>query len=333
MLRFVPLFVATLLLTVLSPAQAQDCGPLIQVNTVAIAGTPTSPAVEVNINGTPKLFLLDTGGDITQIGTTTATELGLPLRESRIKMLDLYGHASTKIAIIDKFTLGHLTATHMGMAIEPDPHFGEGRPYVGIFAPDLMGRYDVEFDFAGHKMNYFSTEHCTGHVVYWPHQALAVTDMTFRRHHIILPVTLDGKTMKAEIDTGSFNTNISAKAARALFDITADTPGNIPITMPGMAGAAIHIFSTLDFDGVAVKNPHIVIRPDLVGSKDPGNRYSTGSHIDKIDDLDGEPDILIGMDVLKRLHLYVAFKEQRMYITEASGQVQPAASTAPTDKP
>lgn len=310
-------------------ARADECGPLVQINSVDIAGGPNRPLIQVGINGVPKLFLLDTGGDVSQINGTVATELGLTLKDSGAKMLDLYGNASNKMVTIEKFTVGRQTGSHISMGVQPNPHFGEGTPFVGIFAPDLMGRYDVEMDFAARKMNYYATDHCPGRVVYWPHQALAVTSMTFHRRHIRLPVVLDGKTIQAEIDTGSGNTNMSAAAARRLFDIAPDTPGNMPLNMPGMAAAFGHVFTTLDFEGVAVKNPHVIIRPDLIGSKDPNNGMRTGSRAIRVDEPEDQPDLLIGMDILKRLHLYIAFAEDRLYITEASVPPGIAASQAP----
>jgi predicted aspartyl protease len=309
------------------PVFAEDCGPLVKLNTIDITGAPNRPLIQVGINGTPKLFLLDTGGDVSQINGTVATDLGLTLKDSGAKMLDLYGHASTKMVTIEKFTIGRQTGSYISMGIQPNPHFGEGTPFVGIFAPDLMGRYDTEMDFTARKMNYFSSDHCPGHVVYWPHQALAVTPMTFHKRHIILPVTLDGKEIRAEIDTGSGNTNMSAEAARRLFGIGPETQGNIPLNMPGMAAAFGHMFATLDFEGVAVKNPHVIIRPDLIGSKDPNNGFRTGSRAMMVDQPDNPVDLLIGMDILKRLHLYIAFGENRLFITEASAPVAPV--TAP----
>jgi predicted aspartyl protease len=322
---------AFLLPLTLQAAHAEDCAPLKQINSVDIAGGPNRPLIQVGINDVPKLFLLDTGGDISQINGTVATELGLTLKEAGIKMLDLYGNASNHYVTIEKFTIGHQAGNHIDMVVQPNPHFGEGTQYVGIFAPDLMGRYDVEFDFAAHKMNYFSKDHCAGHVIYWPHQALAVAPMTFRRRHIVLPVMLDGKELRAEIDTGSGNTNMSAASARRVFGIEADTPGNIPLNTPGMAAAFGRVFGALDFEGVAVKNAHVVIRPDLVGTKDRNNGYKTGSHVEMEDTIDNAPDILIGMDILRRLHLYVAFNEERIYITEATPPAKPVGIPATSD--
>jgi predicted aspartyl protease len=312
-----------------SPAWAQDCGPLKQINSVDLAGASNRPLVPVSLNGIPKLFLLDTGGDVSQINGTVAQELGLPLRDANVKMLDMYGHASTKMTRVEKFTIGRQTGD-IDLGIQPNPNFGVGTRFVGIFAPDLMARNDVEMDFGAFKMNYFLSDHCPGHVVYWQHDALAVVPMTFHKRHIRLPVKLDGKELTAEIDTGSGNTNMAAEAAKRLFDIVPETPGNVPLNARGMAAAFGRVFSSLDFEGVAVKNPHIVIRPDLIGSKDPNNGFRTDTRARMVDDLEGRPDLLIGMDVLKNLHLYFAFGESQIYISEAAKPQQGGAASANT---
>ena len=313
-------------------ALAEDCGTLRQINTVELVAGPNRALVPVSINGIPKLFLLDTGGDVTQLSGDVADELKLIKQDSDLKLLDMYGHASSKKVRIDKFTLGRLHGEDVYMAVQPNPDFGKGTRYVGIFGPDMMGRYDVEIDFGTYKMNYFSPDHCPGRVVYWPHAALGIAPMTFRNRHIRLPVIVDGKELRAEIDTGATNTTMMASAAKRLFDIVPETPGNIPLNARGMAAAFERIFSTLDFEGVAVKNPHIVIVPDLIGSKDPDNGFRTDSRVKKVDDDVNRPDILIGMNILKKLHLYIAFGENKLYISEASSPPKqadvPAAAAA-----
>jgi predicted aspartyl protease len=312
----------------ISAAWAEDCGPLQQINAVDLVAGPNRALVPVSINGIPKLFLLDTGGDVTQISADVADDLKLVKRDSNLKLLDMYGHASSKMVRVDKFTLGRLHGQDVLMAIQPNPDFGKGTRFVGLFGPDMMGRYDVDLDFGTYTMKYFSPEHCPGHVVYWPHAALGITPMSFRDRHIRLPVRIDGKEVRAEIDTGATNTVMMAAAAKRLFDIVPETPGNVPLNTQGMAAAFGRVFSTLDFEGVAVHNPHVVIVPDLLGSKDPNNGYRTDSHIKKVDDDVDRADLLIGMDILKKLHLYIAFDEKKLYISEASTPPKPAETSA-----
>jgi predicted aspartyl protease len=304
-------------------ALAADCGPLKQVNTVDLVPGPNRELVPVSINGTERLFLLDTGGDVSQISSAAADELKLAQRDSNIKLLDLYGNASSKAARIDQFGVGQLKGRDIYVAIQPNPDFGKGTRYVGLFSPDLMGRYDVEFDFGAQKMNYFSSDHCEGHVVYWKAPALAIVPMRFHNRHIRLPVTLEGHEFIAEFDTGASFTSITADTARRVLGVDAQTPGNVAVNN-GMPGAFGHVFETLDFEGVAVKNPHVIVRPDLVGSKDADNGFQTGTRTKRVDDQDDRIDLIVGMDILKRLRMYIAFDERKIYISPATGPTMQA---------
>ena len=86
---------------------------------------------------------------------------------------------------------------------------------------------------------------------------------------------------------------------------------------------------------MAVKNPHIVIVQDLIGTKDPNNSVRIRNRAKRVDDIDDRPDVLIGMNILKKLRIYIAFDEQRLYITEASTSAKlpdtgaPAATAVP----
>jgi hypothetical protein len=80
------------------------------------------------------------------------------------------------------------------------------------------------------------------------------------------------------------------------------------------------VFKTISFGDVTVTNPHIVVIPDIIGLHDPENSNRTDSLVKRVDD-DLGPDLTIGMDVLKKLHIYIATKEDKLYITAAD---QPA---------
>jgi predicted aspartyl protease len=271
--------------------------------------------VSVTINGAQKQFLLDTGGAATQISAEAADKLKLPLVDSGVKMLDLYGNASTRAVKVDSFGLGRLVDTNTTLPIMT---FRDNELYSGILAADYMGKYDIELDFAGGKMNYFSPEHCPGKVVYWPTAAIAAVPMRFWDHHLILDVSLDGRPLRAIVDTGAPGTTLSMAEAKRVFDITAEDRDQ----------AFEHIFQKLSFEGLEVSNPHIAIIPDKVGSNDPNNSLVTGSRLKRIDDRDpSEPKMLIGMNILSKLHLYIAFSEDKIYVTPASVPARPVGGS------
>ncbi|HKU63998.1 MAG TPA: aspartyl protease family protein [Rhizomicrobium sp.] len=285
-------------------AETASCSlKLVNSIPITMAAGGARPLVAVTINGTQKQFLLDTGGYATQISATAAEELKLPVTESYVKMLDLYGNASTQAVRVDTFVLGRLGDRNIRMPILT---FAENALYSGLLAADYMGKYDIELDFAGGKMNYFSPDHCPGNVVYWPAAAIAVVPMRFPDHHLILDVSLDGHPFRAIVDTGAPGTTLSMAEAKRVFDITAEDKDK----------DFEHVFQKLSFEGLEVANPRIAIIPDKVGSKDPNNSFVTGSRVKRIDDLDPTaPKMLIGMNILSKLRLYIAFSENKMYVT------------------
>ena len=299
-------FLSALVCAPAPAAIAADCS-LKLVNTIPVkVHEGLRPLVPVTINGTPKQFLLDTGGAKTQISAEAADELKLPISGGNFKMLDLYGNASNRVASVENFGLGRLIDRNTRLPIMT---FRDNELFSGLLAPDYMGRFDVELDFASGKMNYFSPDHCPGKVVYWPAAAIAAVPMQFLDSHLVVDVSLDGHSFKAIVDTGATDTTLSMAEAKRVFDITPDDRNK----------AFEHIFKKLSFEGLEVANPHVIVIPDKVGSNDPNNGFITGTRTRRVDDRDSsDPAMLIGMNILSKLHLYIAFAENKIYITPAS---------------
>ncbi len=121
--------------------------------------------------------------------------------------------------------------------------------------------------------------------------------------HIDVPVELDGHRIKATVDTGSSRSYFSWENARHI----APTSTRISPGIKSEHGRYHYAFKTLtmkgDGEGVAinVQNPDIELVPD----KASGMSYS-------------DPILILGMGILRQLHLYVAFKEKKLYVTPAS---------------
>jgi predicted aspartyl protease len=325
-----------------APAAAQDCG-LKQAASLDMTPWNGRFLVAVTINGAQQPMLLNTGGGITNLAGQALQTLGLhAINDARIKSLDSNGNASQRYVQVQDFAMDRIQAKNIEFMVAPSPNAGADGAFVGSLAADLMSRYDVELDFAARKLNFFLQDHCPGRVLYWNppiaaevpielHRPSSGGDRTvnvrdpIRDIHLWVPVMLDGKPVRAMINTGAANSTLSADVARVDFDVTVDSPGSRPMgSVDGNPDHRMfgHIFSTLTFEGVTVSNPHVVVLPNLTGSKDPNNSLVTGSNIQRIDDNIGA-EMTIGMDVLRNLHLYVAFAERKLYITPAANPAKP----------
>jgi predicted aspartyl protease len=130
-------------------------------------------------------------------------------------------------------------------------------------------------------------------------------------------VVLDGKTLNAIIDTGATTSTMTASTAKDLFGIDADAPG-VPVHNVPLNGTVIPLFrghfDSLAFGDVAVKNPQI----NIIRDEDFGHGWAK---------------LLIGMDVLRRLHLYIAYGEHMLYVTSAQGQPGAPSQGEPAKTP
>jgi hypothetical protein len=79
-----------------------------------------------------------------------------------------------------------------------------------------------------------------------------------------------------------------------------------------------HRFSKLEFDGVAIINPDIAIWPDIISRSADRSQQSTGNRAIPRNTLAGVRQLIIGMDILRKLHAYIAFQERHIYVSETS---------------
>lgn len=291
-------------------AHADDC----QLKRLAAldmkVGTGGRIEVPAVIGGQPSSLIVDTGSGYSMIAERTADALGLKKFLFPNSAIWAWGGARlTSYVVVDGFQLGNLTVGRSQMLIIPNQYMSVGSD--GLLGSDLMSRFDADFDFANGKLNFISKEHCRGKVVYWTDEA-NVAVVPFHRsptsaefmgrdfRKILLMVTIDGKEFHAELDTGAHATAMNLSAARSAFGLTPESPGMVPIKHAG-GTAYRYRFKSLSFGGVAVANPEIILDPYEVNKMS-----STG------------PAILVGMNVLRELHLYVAYTEEKLYISAAT---------------
>ena len=117
-------------------------------------------------------------------------------------------------------------------------------------------------------------------------------------HHVSIPVELDGNLLNAYVDTGATETLIRADLPSTTFGLTlgdGDTP--TAGTLNGTGQIYAHTFKELTFGGVAIDTPQIFFYGQNIEPNEPPSGASAG------------PEMIIGMDVLRRLRLYFAFSE------------------------
>jgi predicted aspartyl protease len=327
-----------LALACLRPALAQDCKPLQMLGSAKLEVSDSGVFIDVTVNGKPAKMRLSTAGGVTSFTPEGAAAMGLaPIADSRVVLISSNSKSSESYVVVDDLSVGGAHIVHSQYMILP-PSESTSSEIVGMIGTDLLSHFDVEMDFANGKLNLFAQDHCPGKVIYWKHVAVSMVPMTEfqptrndsrtsyqgynkRFEQMWVPVTLDGKPIPAQLST-SGESVMRSSTAKGSFGVDAGSPGSVPL--PGLLaedGYFEHIFDSLVFDGVTITHPHFIIRPNL-DAKFARHFRRTDTRLARLDD-GAAPQIVIGMSILSKLHLFASFGEHRLYITEAGTPAAP----------
>ena len=310
------------------PADAAECVHSLRIlASVPMQSTSdrTVMVVPVTIDSSNKKMLLDTGGRVSQLSKATVHALDLPVALSERELIDLAGNISNSRATVRRLIVGVKEQKDVRMGVAPNPDLGTTLPYDGLLATDLFVDADLDMDFGARRLTAFSTDHCDGQVIYWPANAIAVVPVSVKQNLITFPVTVDGHSLTAIMDTGAQHSVMNMKLASHLFGLGPDSPDMKPVTETSGATTITsygHRFDDVTFEGVDVKGLRIYLMSDKAALRDPPQdrglpdfwdmRFRRGDEGSV-----GVPDLILGMDVLRHLHVYFATKERRLYITDA----------------
>jgi len=318
---------------------APACGPLAMITSLDIVPVAGGrPGVAATIVDKSVTLLVDTGSPFSMVDKQLTRELNLtvgPARfaggQGRMEVRNIAGQRSDEQARLPSITLGRLRQEGVYFFVDPGNRPQGRGSYAGVIGADMLTNVDADFDFAAKKLNLISQNHCDGKVVYWAAPALAVIPFRFDKGgHVVFPLRLDDTRVNAMLDTGAYNTVLNLTTARRTFNVDTNSPDVKKIgELKGGFTADVYRkqFKTITLDGVTVNNPEIDLLPDMVSN--PARPTSGAGSI--IRDTDADlPDVILGMNVLSKLHLYIAYKEAKLYITAggtpaaADAQGQPA---------
>lgn len=278
------------------PKPEPDCKlhPAMRVDMQTIPdGRVTIP---VQFEGHDYRLMVDTGGYINTVSPNVVRQEGYHPRQSAGMLVGMGLTKLNSYVTVKDFVIGHSHGKNFDFFVDDSSdNFADG-----TLAPEVLAVYDVDLDFGHGKFNLMSQDHCPGKVVYWANDAAVVPIQIKDRTHIRIPVTIDGKQIMATVDTGAHTSYITMRAAKRYLDVDEKNPalklrGNLPVN--GMVGLVYNYpFQSLSFGDVTVNHPHIEMVADKVW---------------------GEDDLLLGIGILRQLHLYIAYKEKKMYITPA----------------
>lgn len=263
-------------------------------------------AVPVTIDGLSGLMLVDTGGVQSVLVDTMVSRLQLPISRSPNQFVLFGGVRLGYLAIPHTFEMGGMTAHDMPLLVAPFPSLHTDT--MGVLAPDVMMNYDVDLDFAAGTFKLFQPGSCHLAPVYWTTEPYATVPFDADTEgHIMIDIELDGKTLTAAVDTGADRSTMTLSTFSTLFGKSADETLLKLIqhaSINGTKETAIYRypFRAMTFRGIAVQDPNVDIVDDTL-----------------LED-SGGPQIILGVETLRQLHMFIAYKDERIYLTAAEAR-------------
>ena len=285
-----------LALIAVSGAMAEDCTHAPLARLPLIPNDDGTPVVSLRIDGVQRNVLLDTGGFWSIIDRSISWSYRHH-RSSLVGQLGLQGIPLTEAVTVPWIEIGSKRVHDVDFFEGPPSYI----PTAATLGANWLARWDVEIDPAARQAAFFPPSHCRDEIMSWPHRNSAVLPVTIDRAQrlVSIPLELDGKVLKALIDTGSPETFLSAHAAEALFGLEPDPSAMESSTDRGGKPREVyrHRFHALKMGDIVFNDPWLVIAPMA----------------------DNNPDIILGMHDLASLHLYFAYGEQKLYASTVRG--------------
>jgi clan AA aspartic protease (TIGR02281 family) len=296
----------------IAPASATpDCTPR-QIEEWPVRLVHNHLVIDGAINGHKVGVMLDTGAAMTLILKPAAARLGLDSHYRRGSVRGIGGESDPEQVLIDEFKLGDATRKDWWMLVAGEHDVGED--IAVLLGENFLSRVDVEFDLAHNAVRLFQQGSCgSASLAYWaPRGAheVAIAAVANVAPRIILPVSINGKTISAIFDSGASQTVVH-KAVAARLGITPETPGVVAAGKTGGVGPKavdtwIAPFRSVSIAGETVSNARLAVA-----------------------DLGAMTPMLLGADFLQAHRIMVAHSQRKIYFTNVGGWAfGPATSVA-----
>lgn len=269
----------------------------------------------VKINGTNTRFIVDTGAFFNTMSLANASSLGLRLEPAPFgfRVSGVGGAANVQQAHVKQFGILDTTLQNVDFIV------GGTDTGEGLLGANLLDLADLEIDLAHGKLTLLKAESCDKtSLAYWiKDDKYNVADIEPSSNpsdrRTFFNVTINGKKVRAVLDSGAMATVLSRDAAeRAGININAPDvkAGSISIGI----GAKLVRTWTVNIDSFSV-----------------GSELIQHSQMQVIDGSFGDnTDMLLGVDFLLAHHMFIANSKKKAYFTYNGGRVFTLA-TAPSD--
>jgi clan AA aspartic protease (TIGR02281 family) len=288
-----------------------------------------TPVFDGAINGQKIGILIDTGADISLVQRSAAARLGLTRYQTGGRVFGIGGETYAETVNIDEFRIGEGVRKNWQVLVAGEGSFS-GDVAV-LLGDDFFQQVDVEFDLAHNAVRIYETRDCEGvSLAYWATEPAGEVPIE-AGERIRLTVTINGKPVRAQLDSGA-GYSMLAKPDAARLGVTPESTGVVAGGCVRGMGAKQTDSWIGQFESFAIGNERI--RNPRIRFADLWQHVTyteTGSRLPQR--LAGHPDLLLGADFLRAHRVLVARSQRKMYFTYAGGTVFPGVPSKGCNQP
>jgi hypothetical protein len=280
----------------------------------------------IGIAGSNRTFLLDLGHAYSKLDEKVATELKLPFKRAPFVVKD--GKSSfEKTVTVPTIRLGAVERGESTiLAGPPAENWGA---VDGIAGMNMFAGFDVELDLAHNRIGLYLPRDCKFQP-FWPADVFGVADLKAEpTGRIVLPMELDGVRIEADMRMRGPRSKMARAAARALFqDFDANRLSQVEKTEDGDTLFHYPFRRLVAGERVTVENPQIFVTD---GDDEMCSGVAGRINWEHQNKCFGGGDVGLGLDLLKKLHLYFMYENKKVYFTAAEppSEISPPVTKQP----
>ena len=294
-----PLVPVILLLCLLGGCAARQTCALVPLATMPLQVRHDLMLVTARIHDHPVRLLVDTGAERTLLTRAAVRRLHLPRAHHHTQSAGIGGVSAAWDARVPGLVLGHTRFPIKRVAVGNFAirHlFGE--PVDGLLGADILLAFELDVDIPDHRLTLYRVRHCAEAKPPWP--AVRVRGVGARRDRMLVPITVNGVSGTAVLDTGAQASAITREMARRAGISASDLADDPTITVHGAAPKPVPV-------------PVQWFRSFRVGPEHIGR-----TRLAVVPDMNGLGDGLVGADFIDGRRLWLAFPTRRLFLGRSS---------------
>lgn len=200
-------------------ATAASACEVVRRATIAIELAGGVPLVDLQINGAPATFVLDTGAARTTLNEPSVHRLGLKLDPMvgttllGVGGIERHQNATPQSVVLGTLPL-HGTAPFLSLSVASlGVSVLNGRIVDGLLGRDLLGAYDLDLDYRRRRIDIYSVTNCVGAFLPWKAPYDRATPVPGYDRMPVFVTGLDAHALRTLLDTGAAASLLTASGS------------------------------------------------------------------------------------------------------------------------